>query len=219
MGWREVVNQATGPGISLGITTGDWLSLLADNGFRIPPRYWPRTAFTTLISLVNTAWWATAEAMVYRSTARQTVQPPLFILGHWRSGTTHLHNLLSLDERFAYPRFDQVMIPNTFLTGQRVMWAASVLLPNLHFAGPGTLVVAGLLLGLANAVLRPVLVILTLPLTLVTLGLFLLVINAAMVWLVAWVLPGMVVHGFLTAVLTAVTVSVVSFVGHALLRS
>jgi len=128
MGWREVINRATGPGNNLGITTGDWLALLAENGFRIPPRFWPRTAFTTLISLVNTAWWATVEATVYQGTARQTVQPPLFILGHWRSGTTHLHNLLSLDERFAYPRFDQVMIPTTFLTGQPLMWAASVLL-------------------------------------------------------------------------------------------
>ncbi|HEY3965794.1 MAG TPA: sulfotransferase [Planctomycetaceae bacterium] len=128
MGWREVVNQATGPGITLGITTGDWLRLLAENQFKIPPRFWPRTAFSTLISLINTAWWATAEATVYRSVARQTVQPPLFILGHWRSGTTHLHNLLSLDERFAYPRFAQVMIPNTFLTGENVMWAASFLL-------------------------------------------------------------------------------------------
>jgi putative membrane protein len=99
------------------------------------------------------------------------------------------------------------------------LWVASVLFPNLYFAGPGTLVLAGLLLGCANAVLRPVLVILTLPLTLVTLGLFLLVINAAMVALVAWVLPGMAVHGFLTAVLTAVTVSIVSFIGHALLRT
>jgi omega-hydroxy-beta-dihydromenaquinone-9 sulfotransferase len=128
MGWREVLNQATGPGITLGITTGDWLRLLAENHFRVPPRFWPRTAFSTLISLVNTAWWATAEAAVYRSVARQTVQPPLFILGHWRSGTTHLHNLLSHDERFAYPRFAQVMIPNTFLTGENVMWAASFLL-------------------------------------------------------------------------------------------
>jgi hypothetical protein len=127
MGWREEFNQATGPGITLGITTGDMLKLLAENRFRIPLRFWPRTAFSTLISLVNTAWWATAEAAVYRSVARQVVQPPIFILGHWRSGTTHLHNLLSLDERFAYPRFAQVMIPNTFLTGERVMWAASVL--------------------------------------------------------------------------------------------
>jgi hypothetical protein len=130
MGWREVVNQATGPGINLGITTGKWLQLLADNGFQIPAKFWPRTAFTTLISLVTTAWRPTIEALKYSSTSRQVVQPPLFILGHWRSGTTHLHNLLSIDERFAYPRFDQVMIPSTFVTGQWVLWAfSSILLP------------------------------------------------------------------------------------------
>ncbi|MBS0263551.1 MAG: sulfotransferase [Planctomycetes bacterium] len=130
MGWREAVNQATGPGINLGITTGEWLKLLAANGFRIPPRFWPRTAFTTAISLVNTAWWATIESFKYSTTARQEVPAPIFILGHWRSGTTHLHNLMSIDERFAYPRFDQVMIPSTFVTGQWVLWAfSSLLLP------------------------------------------------------------------------------------------
>jgi hypothetical protein len=125
MGWREELNRATGPGITLGITTGDWLALLARNGFRIPPRFWPRTAFSTLVSLINTAWYYTAEATLFRSVARQKVLPPVFILGHWRSGTTHLHNLLSLDERFAYPKFAQIMIPKTFLTGERVLWAAS----------------------------------------------------------------------------------------------
>ena len=125
MGWREELNRATGPGITLGITTGDWLSLLARNGFKIPPKFWLRTAFSTLVSLVNTAWCYTAEATLSHSVARQRVLPPVFILGHWRSGTTHLHNLLSLDERFAYPKFAQIMIPRTFLTGERVLWAAS----------------------------------------------------------------------------------------------
>ena len=95
---------------------------------------------------------------------------------------------------------------------------ASRLLPGLHFADPRTLIIAGLLLGLVNAFLKPVLVILTLPITLVTLGLFLLVINAAMVALVAWILPGMHVGSFGTALLTALTVSVVSFLGHAFFR-
>jgi hypothetical protein len=125
MGWREELNRATGPGVTLGITTGDWLKLLAANGFQVPPRYWPRTAFATAVSLVNTAWYYTAEATLFRTVAQQKILPPLFILGHWRSGTTYLHNLLSLDERFAYARFAQIMIPKTFLTGERIMWAAS----------------------------------------------------------------------------------------------
>ena len=52
------------------------------------------------------------------------VEAPLFILGHYRSGTTHLHNLLALDSRFAAPTFFQVLNPHTFLTTER--WAASV---------------------------------------------------------------------------------------------
>ena len=93
MGWREELNRATGPGITLGITTGDWLTLLARNGFEIPPRFWMRTAFSTLVSLVNTAWCYSAEATLSRSVARQQILPPVFILGHWRSG----------DDSFAQP--------------------------------------------------------------------------------------------------------------------
>ena len=51
-------------------------------------------------------------------------RPPLFILGHYRSGTTHLHNLLALDPQFAAPTFFQVLNPHTFLTTER--WAAPV---------------------------------------------------------------------------------------------
>ena len=130
MGWREEFNRATGPGITLGITTGDWLRLLAHNGFRVPPRFWARITFSTLVSLLNTAWYYSAEATLSRRVAGQKVLPPVFILGHWRSGTTHLHNLLSVDARFAYPKFAQIMIPKTFLTGEPVLWAAShMLLP------------------------------------------------------------------------------------------
>jgi len=52
------------------------------------------------------------------------VQAPLFVLGHYRSGTTHLHNLLALDPQFAAPTFFQVLNPHTFLTTER--WAAPV---------------------------------------------------------------------------------------------
>jgi putative membrane protein len=73
-------------------------------------------------------------------------------------------------------------------------------------------------LGFVNAILRPILVILTLPITIVTLGLFLLVINAAMVALVATLLHGMRVDGFLAALGTALIVSVVGWIGGALAR-
>ena len=98
------------------------------------------------------------------------------------------------------------------------LWVATFFVTGLHFDAPATLLIAGLVLGVVNALLRPVLVLLTLPVTLVTLGLFLLVINAAMVALVAWLMPGMHVAGFLSALATALIVSVVTWLGHALAR-
>jgi putative membrane protein len=98
------------------------------------------------------------------------------------------------------------------------LWVASYIVRGLGFDGTGSLVVAGLLLALANAFVRPIATILTLPITLLTLGLFLLVINAWMVSLVAWLLPGMTLSGFWAALFTAIVVSIVSWVGHAAIR-
>ena len=70
---------------------------------------------------------------------------------------------------------------------------------------------AALLLGIVNAVVRPVIVVLTLPLTLLTLGLFLLVINAGMLWLVSAVLHGFEVHGFIAAIMGAIVTGLVSW--------
>jgi putative membrane protein len=98
------------------------------------------------------------------------------------------------------------------------LWLATLFLAGLRFDKPATLIVAGLVLGLVNALLRPVLVLLTLPITIVTLGLFLLVINAAMVELVAAFLPGMRVAGFGTALIAAIVVSIVGWLGGALAR-
>ncbi len=93
------------------------------------------------------------------------------------------------------------------------LWLATRWLPGVSIDTPTTLILAGLLLGLVNAIVRPIAIILTLPMTIVTLGLFLLVINAAMVGLVALLLPGFRMQGFWTAVLAALIVSVVSWIG------
>lgn len=76
---------------------------------------------------------------------------------------------------------------------------ASVWLDGVEIVHPSTLFWAALLLGVANTVVRPVLILFTLPATVLTLGLFLLVINAAMLGLVAWVLPGFRLDGFWSA--------------------
>jgi putative membrane protein len=99
------------------------------------------------------------------------------------------------------------------------LWLATVWVPGVHVSGVPTLLLAGLLLGVVNAVVRPIAFILTLPITILTLGLFLLVLNALMVWLVAWMLPGFHVDGFKSAFLTAIIVWLVGwiaswFIGH-----
>lgn len=89
--------------------------------------------------------------------------------------------------------------------------AAAWLVPGIVFTGPGTLLLAALLLGLVNALVRPFVVVVTLPLTILTFGLFLFVVNAAMFGLVAWLLPGFAVGGFFAALLGWLIVSIVSW--------
>lgn len=88
---------------------------------------------------------------------------------------------------------------------------ASAIVPGLTITGFWTLLGAAFLLGLVNAVIRPILIILTLPITLLTLGLFLWVINAAMLGLVAAMLDGFAISGFFSALLASLVVSLVSW--------
>jgi putative membrane protein len=93
------------------------------------------------------------------------------------------------------------------------LWLAARFVPGVSVDGVETLVIAALLLGVVNALVKPVLVLLTLPLTILTLGLFLIVINAAMIGLVAFFLDGFQVAGLIPALLCWVVVTVVSAVG------
>jgi putative membrane protein len=93
------------------------------------------------------------------------------------------------------------------------LWLATGWVPGVTIDSPSTLILAGVLLGIVNSIVRPIAIVLTLPMTILTLGLFLLVINAGMVALVAWMLPGMHVANFWSAFWTAVVVSLVSIVG------
>jgi putative membrane protein len=93
------------------------------------------------------------------------------------------------------------------------LWLATAWVSGVTIDTSATLVLAGLLLGVVNAVVRPVAILLTLPMTVLTLGFFLLIINAGMIGLVAWMLPGMHVAGFWAAFWTAVVVSFVSVLG------
>jgi len=91
-----------------------------------------------------------------------------------------------------------------------LMLAARVV-PGIYLAGWKPALLAGLVLGLVNGIIRPVLVILTFPLTLLTLGLFLLILNGFCLAMTAWFVPGFDVRGFLPAVLGALIVTVVSW--------
>jgi putative membrane protein len=97
------------------------------------------------------------------------------------------------------------------------LWVASLLLPGIEFESPGKLAIAAVLLGVINAIVRPIAFVLTLPLTIVTLGLFLFVLNAAMVGLVARLVPGFTISGFWTAMGAAVIVWIVSWLGSSLI--
>lgn len=87
---------------------------------------------------------------------------------------------------------------------------ASALVPGVQITGAWSFIFAAVLLGLVNAFVRPVAFVLTLPITIVTLGLFLLVLNAAMFGLVAALLDNFVVSGFWAAVFGALIVSITS---------
>ena len=90
-----------------------------------------------------------------------------------------------------------------FLTAQ--------LIPGIGVTGPGAALWAGLVLGLVNAVVRPVLILLTLPVTLLTLGLFIFVVNAICLGLAAWLVPGFTISGFWAALFGALPISVISW--------
>ena len=98
------------------------------------------------------------------------------------------------------------------------LWVASMIVPGVHVTNMGTLIVAALLLGVVNAIVRPVVFILTLPVTILTLGLFLLVVNAAMIGLVAMLLGGFQVNGLVPGVLAAIVTGVASWIGGMILR-
>jgi putative membrane protein len=93
------------------------------------------------------------------------------------------------------------------------LWLATDWVSGVSIDTPSTLILAGILLGVVNSIVRPIAILLTLPMTILTLGFFLLFINAGMVALVAWMLPGMHISGFAAAFWTSIVVSLVSFVG------
>jgi hypothetical protein len=118
--WRETFLLRIVSGQFAGITIGDWLTLLRGNRYAVDRPYLLRAALVTLGSLGNSVL-RRYENAVYGPRVRKTeVRSPLFILGHWRSGTTHLYNLFAVDGRFAYPNLYEIVFPHTFLCSEAI---------------------------------------------------------------------------------------------------
>src|SRR5262245_5411821 len=96
--------------------------------------------------------------------------------------------------------------------------AVAYLMPSVSIASPGAALAAALVLGLANTLIRPLLVLLTLPVTILTLGLFIFVINGLLFWAVGSFVPGFQVAGFWPGVFGAIVFSVISWLLSALVR-
>ncbi len=94
------------------------------------------------------------------------------------------------------------------------LWISAQVTRGVSYDSMGSLIAAAVLLGIVNAFVRPVVFVLTLPLTLMTLGLFLLVVNAAMIGLVSMLLHGFHVHGLIAGLIAAVITGVTSWIGH-----
>jgi omega-hydroxy-beta-dihydromenaquinone-9 sulfotransferase len=120
MPWRDTLLKYLGPGLLAGITFADWMALLRENRGGSGPWCLPRIAAITWQSFFNSFWRWREERRYGAEIAHVEVPPPLFILGHWRNGTTHLHNLLTIDQRFAFPNNYQVFYPHTFLATERL---------------------------------------------------------------------------------------------------
>ncbi len=109
-----------------------WLKLLWQNKFKIPIRYWPKTIMITVISLFLSPL-ALIEYIIYNHQIKKVKisHPPIFILGHWRNGTTFLQELLAQDkDQFAYVNLVESIFPRSFLTFYRFLrWVLSKFLP------------------------------------------------------------------------------------------
>lgn len=126
--WRVDLNYL------VGITAGHWGRLLRQERFAVDPVYWHRAALITLASLGNGAW-AQIEGLLWNRRIAQTHPPdPIVIVGHYRQGTTHLHNLLALDPHLGFPTTYAVSNPYTFLTTERI--GARLLAPLLPARRP-----------------------------------------------------------------------------------
>lgn len=109
------------------------------------------------------------------------------------------------------------LLTNWFVSALAIL-AAAYLIPGIHVANIQTALLAALVLGILNAIVKPVLFILTLPITIVTLGLFTFVLNALIILFASKLISGFIVDGFLPALLFSIVVSLISSVLHHIIK-
>lgn len=116
----------------LGMDLATLWRVLVRNRFRVGLRYWDRLCYLLFIASYNSIM-ACFERRCngYKIEGTKAIAPPIFIIGHWRSGTTYLHNLLSFDETFTCPTYYQVMFPHHFVYSQP--WGMSI----FEYLSPG----------------------------------------------------------------------------------
>ena len=127
-----------------GMTSWAWLRLLWTYRFRVSPSRFHRLVLVSVISLMNSLGAVLQRILFGNRVAAQELPPIVFIIGHWRTGTTFLHELLSLDPRFQSPDTLQCMCPEHFLVSRRWIEKLAFLLPDkrpmdnvaMRFRGP-----------------------------------------------------------------------------------
>jgi hypothetical protein len=117
------------PSHLLGMSAGTWLRILQENRFAVDSPFLLSALSVTAASVLNGVCRVFDDWSVPKEAAELPADP-IFIVGHWRSGTTLLHNLLSVDKQFATPNFCQVFFPNSFITaGKPLRWFVNRALP------------------------------------------------------------------------------------------
>ncbi len=113
---RSVKKEFTEMQTLIGIKANNWFKLIKQNNFSIAPKYWIELLVLTILSLRNSIFSVKENKLYGQELKNVTIKDdPIFILGHWRSGTTLLHSLLTLDPQFAFPKIIQVYNPSCFL--------------------------------------------------------------------------------------------------------
>ena len=131
-GWNHPfkIHRHAGPApyIWHGMRFGAWARLLSDGGYDITLNCVPRILGVTALTPFNSAFYYLSEAIYGSRVERTEVVAPIFIVGHWRTGTTFLHELLACDPANGFPTTYQCMFPNSFLLTEKLVTLLSGLI-------------------------------------------------------------------------------------------